>query len=961
MKLISFLVMIMLFAGGSQVQPTGEMPILVIDPQGHSAIIREVMFTPDGRSLISISDDKTIRVWDVENGILLKTLRGQMGNGPEGKLYAGALSPDGKTLAVAGYLSFNKDNQYGRIRLIDIETGEQIGLISAYNDKIDALAFSADGQWLASGSADDTIKIWNVRQTLSHKINNEAEAVLEGHTDDVFDISFSPDGNKIVSASYDHTLRVWRKNKQQQFHSSHYIEMKRHEAEVSCVAWSPDGNYIVSGGYDKKILLWDDSGIFIKELDVVDEAVSTISFSADSKKIVTSGFLGENTFVYAIPSGNKISRFTGHNNTVVASAFFRSDLIATAGGEDYDIYIWDANTGKEKKHMVGKGKRVWAVAFGNELKVLYGQSFDDINNGYWGPLEKSFDFSTFTLSLQGETALNGLADRTRPIYPGGTTIHLSDFEFRVSYGITIKNDPDTDGRIHSYTFTKDGDVILGSDFSLKLYRKDGSLVRTFVGHTGHIWAVSLSKDEQILASGSGDQTIKLWKLSTGELMATLFVTTDNEWICWNPEGYYAASAGGEKYIGWHVNRGVDNAAEYNPVNRFRKQFHKPELLSSVISNKHIAKTSTPTNPPPKVQWLEPVVFRQQIQDETLLIHAEIFSNTPITSFKVLVNGSTAVPQSKIPAAPGDADKHKIIKCPVLLNPGENRIAIFAANEHASSLSPERTAIYQGIDSLKPNLYVVSIGISQYKNNDYKLDFAHKDAEAIRDLFAGQQGLLFNDVETRAYYNQEATRTNIINSLQWLDRNVTHKDVAVVFISGHGYNEKGKYYILPHDGELNNLLGTAVQWENVVSILGNLPARLLLFLDTCNSGGLDLSGWKEKGGINSPIDNTEAIRELASEEYGGVIMAASTSKESSIERSEWGHGAFTKAIIEGLEEGKADYNKNGIIHLRELDTFVAEQVKKLTNGKQHTTTQMPSTISEFPFFQLNQRSLSSNSN
>jgi uncharacterized caspase-like protein len=121
----------------------------------------------------------------------------------------------------------------------------------------------------------------------------------------------------------------------------------------------------------------------------------------------------------------------------------------------------------------------------------------------------------------------------------------------------------------------------------------------------------------------------------------------------------------------------------------------------------------------------------------------------------------------------------------------------------------------------------------------------------------------------------------------------------------------------------------------------------------HSEGIDpdlLTGFR--GG--SPIDNTEAIRELASEEYGVVVMTASTGKELSQERREWGHGAFTKALLEGLETNAADYSHDGIIYVHELDTYISERVKVLTNGKQHPTTQKPSTISRFPIFQLQSR-------
>jgi WD40 repeat protein len=535
-----------------------EEPILVIDPQGHSAMINEVMFTPDGHILISMSDDKTIRLWDVESGELLKTLRGQIGDGPEGKLYTGALSPDGRTLAMGGYLKNDE------IRLINIETGEQTGLLQGHSNAIDALAFSQDGRWLASGSADDTVRIWDISKTITAGGKSAAFAELKGHTDEVYGAAFSPDSSKVVSASYDHTLRLWKKNSKGQFSSSNFIEMKKHTEEVYCVAWSPDGRYIVSGGFDDKILLWDGKGNFIKEIDELNGNVGTISFSSDSKRIVAMTKAGA---VYAIPSGSKISSFTKHNNTVFASAFYGSDLIATAGGDDKDIYLWDANTGSVKKHLLGKGKSIWAAAFDEGLQVAFGQRQTPaslINE----PLEKSFDFPKMTLDR--ETPLANRFTRTRTTYLGKTLKKVNKFELQVSEGLTIKNDRYTDRWIRCYTFTNDGKVVVGSDFSLKLYRNDGTLIRKFVGHTGVVWAVSVSRDGRILGSASGDQTIKLWNITAGQLLATLFVTTDNEWICWTPKGFYAASAGGEKYIGWHVNQGMDKAAEYYPVYSFRR-------------------------------------------------------------------------------------------------------------------------------------------------------------------------------------------------------------------------------------------------------------------------------------------------------------------------------------------------------------------------------------------------------
>lgn len=251
--------------------------------------------------------------------------------------------------------------------------------------------------------------------------------------------------------------------------------------------------------------------------------------------------------------------------------------------------------------------------------------------------------------------------------------------------------------------------------------------------------------------------------------------------------------------------------------------------------------------------------------------------------------------------------------------------------------------------IKTELYVVSIGISDYKAPGIDLDYADDDARAVSRLFAAPKGRLFKNVHIKPCYNDTADRGAIIDALDWLDKKATQKDVIIVFIAAHGYMEKGNYYLLPHDGDPDNLRKTAVRWDDLVDTLGNLPSRILLLLDTCHSGGIDpdmLNGFRRTG-----IDNTEAIRELASEEYGVVVMAASTGKELSMERKEWGHGAFTKALLEGLEESKADFSGDGIIHLRELDQYISERVRTLTDGKQHPTTQRSTTISRFPLFQL----------
>ena len=252
--------------------------------------------------------------------------------------------------------------------------------------------------------------------------------------------------------------------------------------------------------------------------------------------------------------------------------------------------------------------------------------------------------------------------------------------------------------------------------------------------------------------------------------------------------------------------------------------------------------------------------------------------------------------------------------------------------------------------------MLAVGVSDFANGEISdLEYCDDDATAMADFFAGQEGGLFAKTEIRLLTNADATEAAIQEGLDWLEKSATQKDFVVLFLASHGMNdEKGQFYMIPHDCEPENLRSSAVAWEDFGEILGNLPSRVLMFLDTCHSGrlGANLFSMANKGntrsigGLKSAFDNSEAIRELTSDEVGVVIMAASTGNESSLENPEWGHGAFTTGVLAGLK-GEADLNADGIVHLIELDFFVAEKVKELTDGAQHPTTVKPSTISRLP--------------
>jgi uncharacterized caspase-like protein len=243
--------------------------------------------------------------------------------------------------------------------------------------------------------------------------------------------------------------------------------------------------------------------------------------------------------------------------------------------------------------------------------------------------------------------------------------------------------------------------------------------------------------------------------------------------------------------------------------------------------------------------------------------------------------------------------------------------------------------------IPPKLYVLAIGISRYPQATFALHFAAKDAQDVATVLRRQQGRLYRAVEVKLLTDAEVTRDAILDGLEWLQRQTTNRDVATVFVAGHGVNDaNGHYYFLPVNFDRERLKSTGVAFTELKNTLAALLGKTLVFLDTCHAGNV-LGGTRR-----TALDITGVINELASAENGVVVFAASSGQQYSLEHEKWGNGAFSKALVEGLS-GQADYTKTGRITVNMLDLYLAERVKQLTQGQQKPVTAKPRAIEDFP--------------
>jgi hypothetical protein len=271
------------------------------------------------------------------------------------------------------------------------------------------------------------------------------------------------------------------------------------------------------------------------------------------------------------------------------------------------------------------------------------------------------------------------------------------------------------------------------------------------------------------------------------------------------------------------------------------------------------------------------------------------------------------------------------------------ISVIAENRNGASEPATIRLHWLGKEQfvIQPKLYILAIGISAYPD-PFALHKAARDASDFVNTMERQKGRLYRDVEVRLLTDGVATRDGILDGLEWIEHSTTQHDVAMVFLSGHGDDDAhGTYYFMPVDFDAERLKRTALEFSQIKETVQNLAGKVLVFVDTCHAG--NLMGARTRGGM---ADINAVVNELASAENGAVVFAASTGKQVAQERDEWGNGAFTKALVEGLN-GSADYGHTGKITVNMLDLYISERVKELTHGQQTPSTTKPRTIADFP--------------
>jgi len=815
-----------------------DQPVLVIEPGMHTAPINTVGVDAAGRIAVTGSDDKTVRVWSLSNGKLLQTIRMPAGPGDIGKIFAVAMSPDGKLVAAGGWTSQTDQRREELIYLFEACTGKMTKRVSGLPCVTDSLAFSPDGRYLAAGLGANGLRAFD-------RDRQWAEAFRDtNYGGGIYGLAFAADG-RLVTTCEDSMIRLYDRD----FRLIVPPIKVAGDYEPSGIAFSPDGKTLAVGFHDAAAVdLLDGHSLALlppgPNLDDFDNGdLNYVMWSKDGNTLYAGGLYddGHGSPVLALANSGRGERraLPAGTNTVGGLAALPDGGLLVAAMDPFLAVLQP------------DGRPRWAhpppqADFRDQEAVLAASSDGAIIDlGFEQCAKAPLRFDLRALKLSSDLPADG--QTFRPKQDG-----LAIEKWRDSGSPTLDGKPITlEPREKSQSLAVHLDgyrFVLGTDWSLRAFDAKGQpLWQRAV--PGVVWEVNITSDGRLVVAAYGDGTIRWHRMDDGRELLALFVLADKQnWVAWTPEGFYGATPGAFGVLQWQINHGFDAAAETKPVSAIAS-LRRPEALALVLQELETARA---------LGIADVKAARRDVQ---------------------IATGSAKAPGAR--------------------------------------------------------LHVLTIGVSDYgdKASDLRLKFAHRDAQDVASALVNTQGGgLYAEVMPTYLHDRTADKPGIFEALAAMERNMAKgagQDLAVVMFSGHGTMIDGQFYLVPYGADngtparLNSSVIPAAEFQGEILKLA-ARGRVLVLLDACRSAGL--IGGKQGADMLRSV--------LAANNV--TVLTSSTADKLSREDEQWGHGAFTKVLLDALSGsagGDIDTNRNGVISMTELTAYVEKHLSQLTGGDQ----------------------------
>lgn len=909
-----------------------------------------------GTRMVSIDYSRSIQLWDVPTGRKVRTIWTPQGEGPLGDLSAIVISPDGSTVAAAW-----RSDTTAAIYLLNVGNGTVKRRIDGISDVITDIRFSADGQRVASMSINGTAEVFDANRGVSFGRTSTCSA-------NAYSVDFDPSGTRIVTSCTSGDISIYKIDSGRLLLegsvkstsvgvpplSARYSPSGRWIAityacctvrirdastlsEVTMlrrtlagsnpmdIFWSPDEQHIWA--YD--VLSTDHSRVWRWDAaPIAGSALPITVLSPYTTFSVRGPIIGA---IRGLPGGRVllVSRAPAWG---VMSPEGEIDWKWQGGGARMANYA--LNTAKPLKLLVSAdGRRVGFNYLQGQLPATFDLSSRSIYEGHPNGLAPPKTAAPgIRLKLTG---VLGMPSSTAVAELNGKKLPLDPRELASSAAVHPSGDRFALGTVtHVRMFDKSGRL---------LWRRPAKVV-----------GVNISGDGQWVITDNFDGVIRWYRASDGQLVLSFLPDPDRiRWVVWTPSGYYDNSEGGDDLIGWLVNRGLSQTSDFFPASRFADRMRRPDLISRVLqaggeepalqqANAASGRTDAKVTNAVVASSVPPAIDLVSAPSDftTPTVTVQVRIRTPgdaplVGAPRIKINGRWVAASRAATQVQADGARN------LVLGPLDTRdvvVEIYADNRNGPSVPLKLQIKWKGKTGpakpvpavQKPKLVVVAIGVSDYRRSELRLEYADDDARRFAAALKKQEGRRYSQVLIRQLIDGEATRKDVQTALAWLQTQVGPNDVAVLYIAGHGFQTPDENYVFAGaDFDPIRPWETGVDYRLIRDTLRKLSGtggRALFVVDTCHSGGV------VGGNLGASNAGTLATT-LSRPEYGVVVLTASKKDQLSYEGAEWGGGAFTSAILEGILDGRGDSAGTGEVTVFGLGAYVMARVPALTDRRQ----------------------------